>query len=123
MGLRPHDKLDGKKAGTKFIIAIGTENFTSIYGLPSIHSACGDFIIHKARRMNIGVVGIDEVYTSKTCPKCLSHSVKQVLGHHHRVLYCKECQTHFHRDIMAGEDHALICRYVLDPSTKAPPAC
>ena len=70
--------------------------------------------------MGVKVVGIDEVYTSKTCPKCLGHNVKQVPGHHRRVLRCKDCDTCFHCEVMASENYTLICRYLLNPMTQIP---
>ena len=51
-------------------------------------------------------------------PKCRGHNVKQVPGHHRRVLRCKDYATFFHRDVIAGENHALICPYSLNPTTQ-----
>ena len=49
LGLKLHDHMDknGMKYGIKYVIAVGTGDFKSKYGLPLLHTKCGKHIIHK----------------------------------------------------------------------------
>lgn len=51
------------------------------------------------------MVGVNEYYTSKKCPIC-NNFVGQV---DIRRLYCSECKTFMHRDVMAGHN---ICNVI-----------
>ena len=51
------------------------------------------------------MVGVNEYYTSKKCPIC-KNFVGQV---DIRRLYCSECKTFMHRDVMAGHN---ICNVI-----------
>lgn len=114
--LKPHQKQSADSE-TKAIIAIGMGDFAATRGRASVHTKVGTYITLKARRMQLGVYGVDEWYTSKTCPLSLNHDVSVVPGHHMRVLHCPHHDTYFHRDVMAGANHALIAKYVCEDGT------
>lgn len=50
------------------------------------------------------VVGLNEYYTSKKCPRC-EQFVAQVTF---RSLYCFPCKRYYHRDCMAAENMSRI---------------
>ncbi|KAG0285769.1 hypothetical protein BGZ98_005337 [Dissophora globulifera] len=60
---------------------------------------------NKARSQGYIVLGVNEYYTSKKCPKC-EEFVAQV---EIRRLYCLKCKSFIHRDIMAAHN---ICNVV-----------
>ena len=57
--------------------------------------------------MSLGylVVGVNEFYTSKKCPRCTNFVGQATI----RRLYCKTCRMYLHRDVMAAEN---ICKIV-----------
>ncbi|KAF9354759.1 hypothetical protein BGX34_010837, partial [Mortierella sp. NVP85] len=61
------------------------------------------------RSLSYIVVGINEFYTSKKCPKCEGF-VGQI---EIRRLYCPKCKTKFHRDVLAGHNMARIAQSYL----------
>ncbi|KAF9112920.1 hypothetical protein BGX27_002585 [Mortierella sp. AM989] len=60
-----------------------------------------------ARSLDYLVVGVNEFYTSKRCPKCRKSGTepKDFIGSITiRQLYCEVCRTYFHRDEMAASN-------------------
>ncbi|KAG0317269.1 hypothetical protein BGZ99_006411 [Dissophora globulifera] len=89
----------------KVVIGVGLGQFSGRKRLSSLHTAFQSFFVKKARSLGYVVVGVNEYYTSKKCPKC-QNFVGQV---EIRRLYCKTCKTYMHRDVMAGHN---ICNVV-----------
>ncbi|KAG9062067.1 hypothetical protein KI688_006789 [Linnemannia hyalina] len=68
-------------------------------------------IAKRARSLGYLVVGLNEYYTSKKCPRC-GQFVGQV---DMRRFYCSQFQVFHHRDVMAAENMANIVQgYLLD---------
>ncbi|KAG0262907.1 hypothetical protein BGZ95_003941, partial [Linnemannia exigua] len=110
-------KLVGGSIGAKrddknmVVIAIGLGQFAPGSRLSSLHGVFMRFFVPLARSLNYIVVGINEFYTSKKCPICLDFVAQVEI----RRLYCKNCRTFFHRDVMAGHNIANIARgYLLE---------
>ncbi|KAF9319607.1 hypothetical protein BG003_008714 [Podila horticola] len=97
-----------KKDEDKVIIGIGLGRFTSTSRLSSLHGTFEAFFVNKARALSYLVVGVNEVYTSKKCPKC-AQFVAQTKNL--RRLYCgHHCKKYMHRDVMAGHNTCNILR-------------
>lgn len=122
-----------RKSEDKSVIALGLGKFSSKSRLSSLHESfqsyfvrtvsgwwclkasvpvldCTLITIHlpcslQARSLGYIVVGVNEYYTSKKCPTC-QNFVGQV---EIRRLYCSNCKTYHHRDVMAGHN---ICNVV-----------
>ncbi|KAF9988784.1 hypothetical protein BGZ79_005084, partial [Entomortierella chlamydospora] len=91
------------------VIGIGLGQFKSSSGLTSLHETFLAYFVNLARSLNYIVVGINEFYTSKKCPIC-TEFVCQV---NIRRLYCRNCQSFIHRDIMAAHNMCNIVRSYL----------
>ncbi|KAF9158623.1 hypothetical protein BGX20_003309, partial [Mortierella sp. AD010] len=89
----------------KVVIAIGLGQFAARSRLSSLHGSFESYFVSKARSLGYVVVGVNEYYTSKKCPKC-EEFVGQV---EIRRLYCRNCKSYMHRDIMAAHN---ICNVV-----------
>ncbi|KAG0058349.1 hypothetical protein BGZ92_007193, partial [Podila epicladia] len=59
-----------KKDEDKVVIGIGLGNFKSMSRLSSLHGTFMTYFVKKARSLGYLVVGVNELYTSKKCPKC-----------------------------------------------------
>ncbi|KAG0098493.1 hypothetical protein BGZ93_011315 [Podila epicladia] len=90
-----------KKGEDKVIIGIGLGRFASTSRLSSLHGTFEAFFVNKARALGYLVVGVNEYYTSKKCPKC-GQFVAQTKNL--RRLYCRHCKKYMHRDVMAGHN-------------------
>ncbi|KAG9321116.1 hypothetical protein KVV02_000698, partial [Mortierella alpina] len=88
----------------KFVIAIGLGEFKSKSGLGSLHEKFASFFIQKCRSLGYVVLGVNEFYTSKRCPQCKNFVAQVTL----RRLFCNECRTYVHRDVMASNNMANI---------------
>ncbi|KAG9322616.1 hypothetical protein KVV02_002319 [Mortierella alpina] len=89
----------------KVIIGIGLGKLSSNTKLTSLHESFQSYFVQKARSLGYIVVGVNEYYTSKKCPKC-EEFVGQV---EIRRLFCSKCKSFMHRDIMAGHN---ICNAI-----------
>ncbi|KAF9118330.1 hypothetical protein BGW39_001266, partial [Mortierella sp. 14UC] len=58
------------------------------------------------RSLGYVVVGINEYYTSKKCPRCTEFIAQVTL----RSFYCYACKRYLHRDTMAAQN---MCEIVL----------
>ncbi|KAG0243911.1 hypothetical protein BGX31_010093 [Mortierella sp. GBA43] len=104
-------KRDGND---KVVIAIGLGKFSCHSRLTSLHGSFLAYFVQKVRSLNYIVVGVNEYYTSKKCPVC-EEFVGQVKI---RRLYCARCQTHMHRDTMAGHNICNVVRGQLMNQTR-----
>ncbi|KAF9571209.1 hypothetical protein EC968_000857 [Mortierella alpina] len=91
----------------KVVIGVGLGKFSSNAKLTSLHESFQSYFVQKARsRGYIIVVGVNEYYTSKMCPKC-----KEFVGQVDiRRLYCSRCKIFMHRDTMAGHNVCSVIR-------------
>ncbi|KAI1314437.1 hypothetical protein EDD11_002181 [Mortierella claussenii] len=89
----------------KVIIGVGLGKFSTKTRLSSLHESFQSFFVQKAKSLGYIVVGVNEYYTSKKCP----HREKFVGKVDIRRLYCSECKTYMHRDVMAGHN---ICNAI-----------
>ena len=83
---------------------IGQFSTNTVSGDSSLHRKFEQHLIRIARSMGILVVGVKEYNTTKKCPCCGSDNNKESMRH----LFCKECNTYFHRDIAAAENIAML---------------
>ncbi|KAG0041871.1 hypothetical protein BGZ83_001203 [Gryganskiella cystojenkinii] len=96
-----------RKEKQKVVIGIGLGSFMSSSGLSSLHGTFESYFIQKARALGYLVVGINEYYSSKKCPKC-EQFVAQ--SESIRRLYCCHCKKFIHRDVMAAHNMVNILR-------------
>ena len=109
--MRPNQRVDTLDRHIVFVFGLG--KFKTHHGLPSLHYRFMRYIVKKARAIGITCVGCDEFFTSQTCPHCLGYAEK-IPDHHLRVTRCTKCGLHFHRDVMAALNHAIIAKYILE---------
>ncbi|KAF9382477.1 hypothetical protein CPC16_009322 [Podila verticillata] len=92
------------------LIGVGLGKFSMRSGLSSLDSSFLSFFVQKARSLGYLVVGLNEYYTSKKCPRCGLFVAQVTL----RRFYCPECHVFHHRDVMAAENMANIARGYLE---------
>ncbi|KAG9067690.1 hypothetical protein KI688_011277 [Linnemannia hyalina] len=97
-------RVEDNKDTDPILIGVGLGQFASKSRLSSLHSTFLSYFIQKARSLGYVVVGLNEFYTSKKCPRC-THFVAQVTL---RTLYCFHCQIYHHKDVMAAENMSKI---------------
>ncbi|KAF9536710.1 hypothetical protein EC957_009925, partial [Mortierella hygrophila] len=88
------------------LIGVGLGQFSSNSRLSSLHSTFLSYFITTVRSLGYVVVGINEYYTSKKCPRCTEFIAQVTL----RRFYCYECKRYYHRDVMAAQN---MCEIVL----------
>ncbi|KAF8975442.1 hypothetical protein BGZ46_009125 [Entomortierella lignicola] len=93
------------------LIGVGLGEFGSSNRLSSLHSSFQSYFVRLARSLGYIVVGLQEYYTSKKCPRC-EQFVAQVTI---RQLYCRNCPQgrYHHRDVMAAENMSNLARSYL----------
>ena len=64
------------------------------------------YLIRKLRPLGYTIVGVNEYFTSKKCPFCEEF----VEMHAMRRLYCRRCNTWFHKDVLAADNMVNIVR-------------
>ncbi|OAQ22580.1 hypothetical protein K457DRAFT_295811 [Linnemannia elongata AG-77] len=97
-------RVEDNKSTDPILIGVGLGQFASKSRLSSLHSTFLSYFVQKARSLGYVVVGLNEYYTSKKCPRC-THFVAQVTL---RTFYCFHCQIFHHRDVMAAENMCKI---------------
>ncbi|KAF9429471.1 hypothetical protein BGZ76_001241, partial [Entomortierella beljakovae] len=98
----------GRKRGkrNKAVIGVGLGQFDASCRLSSLHESFSSYFVSRARSLGYVVVGVNEYYTSKKCPTCETFVCQVEI----RRLYCANCKTYFHRDVLAGHNIANIVR-------------
>ena len=86
------------------MVVIGKADFGQ--GTNSIHEKIASEIALKFKAMGLFVFLVDEYNTSQMCP-CCEQFTRQIKF---RVKYCENCNRFYHRDVMAGENMAIIGR-------------
>lgn len=86
------------------VVAIGAGTFRR--NPSSLHDKFAKHLQHKLDGLGIPYVMIDEYRTSQCCPRCFG----QVEHPNMRVTHCRKCQIRYHRDKMASENMAILCR-------------
>ncbi|KAG0247523.1 hypothetical protein DFQ27_001892, partial [Actinomortierella ambigua] len=100
------------------LILIGTGGFcaTSRGHQTSLHGSFLRHFLPRARGLGYLVMGIDEYYTSRRCPRCKrtgsgEHDFVGYVGW--RAVHCVLCQTWYHRDLLAASNMVEAGRYYL----------
>ncbi|KAF9284831.1 hypothetical protein BGZ88_009765 [Linnemannia elongata] len=88
------------------LIGVGLGQFSSNTKLSSLHSTFLSYFVKTVRSLGYVVVGINEYYTSKKCPRCTAFIAQVTL----RRFYCYECKRYYHRDVLAAQN---MCEVVL----------
>ncbi|KAF9402069.1 hypothetical protein BGX21_011368 [Mortierella sp. AD011] len=96
-----------KKDEDKVVIDIGLGDFKSKSRLSSLHGTFMAYFVTKARSLGYLVLGVNEFYTSKKCPKC-----QKFIGRPRNIRrsYCGDCEKYIHRDVMAAHNMVNILR-------------
>ncbi|KAF9150146.1 hypothetical protein DFQ26_001677, partial [Actinomortierella ambigua] len=96
-----------KKDDDKVVIGIGLGRFQPSFRLASLDQSFMAYFVKKARALGYLVLGVNEYYTSKKCPKC-----ENFIGQPKNIrrAYCSECAKYLHRDGMAGHNIVNILR-------------
>jgi len=92
-----------RKSDLKTAFVIGSADF----GSDGIESSFAHLLVKKLKSLNYPVYYVDEYLTSQMCPKkgCQEKLAKTVFGSDGlRIKFCYNCQTMYHRDVMAGEN-------------------
>ncbi|KAG0307490.1 hypothetical protein BGZ97_000378, partial [Linnemannia gamsii] len=97
-------RVEDNKDKSPVVIGIGLGQFNSGARLSSLHSTFLTYFIKKVRSLGYVVVGLNEFYTFKKCPRC-KEFVAQVTM---RSFYCFGCQVYHHRDVMAAHNMTNI---------------
>ncbi|OAQ27379.1 hypothetical protein K457DRAFT_33831 [Linnemannia elongata AG-77] len=88
------------------LFGVGLGQFSSNSKLSTLHSTFLSYFVQTVRSLGYVVVGINEYYTSKKCPRCTEFIAQVTL----RSFYCYSCKQYFHRDTMAAQN---MCEIVL----------
>ncbi|OAQ26545.1 hypothetical protein K457DRAFT_697714 [Linnemannia elongata AG-77] len=88
------------------LFGVGLGQFSSNSKLSTLHPTFLSYFIQTVRSLGYVVVGINEYYTSKKCPRCTEFIAQVTL----RSFYCYSCKQYFHRDTMAAQN---MCEIVL----------
>ncbi|TPX34279.1 hypothetical protein SeLEV6574_g08300 [Synchytrium endobioticum] len=92
--------------GRNVVVAFGTGEFES---KKSRHTAFLKYFVNRVSSLGLRIVGVDEYFTSKKCPRCGLFVEMMTL----RSLYCRGCHMYYHRDEMAGENIVnVVMEYV-----------
>jgi Zn finger protein HypA/HybF involved in hydrogenase expression len=75
----------------------------------SLHSVFQDKLVKKLLGLGYVIKTVNESYTSCKCPRC--HH--QVEFKSMRIKYCRNCNIHYHRDVMAAENMVHIAISIL----------
>ncbi|KAG0294208.1 hypothetical protein BGZ98_001851, partial [Dissophora globulifera] len=82
------------------VIGVGLGQFSSCSRLSSLHTSFQRFFVPLARSLGYIVIGVNEFYPSKKCPRCHVFVAQRTI----RRLFCEECGTPFHRDELAAHN-------------------
>ena len=72
-------------------------------------------LVKKFHALNIKIVTVDESYSSSVCPRQCNSYVESI---GFRVKYCKNCNIHYHRDLLGGENIYNIGINVLESGNR-----
>ncbi|OAQ31430.1 hypothetical protein K457DRAFT_136326 [Linnemannia elongata AG-77] len=107
-------RIEDNKEQDPVLIGVGLGQFESNIKLSSLDSTFLAYFIRTVRSLGYIVLGINEYYTSRKCPRCTLFVAQVTL----RSLYCFNCSTYFHRDVLAAENMSLIVRERLKTQTR-----
>ncbi|TPX47709.1 hypothetical protein SeLEV6574_g02521 [Synchytrium endobioticum] len=92
--------------GRNVVVVFGTGEFES---KKSRHTAFLKYFVNRVSSLGLRIVGVDEYFPSKKCPRCGLFVEMMTL----RSLYCRGCHMYYHRDEMAGENTVnVVMEYV-----------
>ncbi|KAG9063431.1 hypothetical protein KI688_004314 [Linnemannia hyalina] len=99
-----------RESSNPVLIGVGLAKFSTRSGLSSLDSNVLSYLIKLVQSLEYLVVGLNEYYTRKKCPRCGLFVAQVAL----RPFYCPEYHVYHHREVMGAENMANIERGCLE---------